>query len=118
MVSLTAAVDEAVALGPVAVDAHPEDLSPYDVRGLAGNVCDLCQDPSPALPRLTEQGVVRTDLAVRSPDAGVRRARGGSWNHNRWWCRSDVGKLIGVGAGSPLFGFRLCRSVGRSPGVD
>ncbi|MEQ1565893.1 MAG: SUMF1/EgtB/PvdO family nonheme iron enzyme [Myxococcota bacterium] len=97
-----------VAPGPVPVSAYPDDVSPYGVRGLGGNVRDWCANPyrrnGPASDRID----VDHDA---SEGTGLRCVRGGSWHSGDLFCRS-AGRL----AGDPtarwvIVGFRPVRSL-------
>ncbi|MEM6927090.1 MAG: SUMF1/EgtB/PvdO family nonheme iron enzyme, partial [Myxococcota bacterium] len=65
-------------IGPADVDSYPIDVSPFGVRGMAGNLMDWCLD--------TDGRVV--DNVVLVPEAGElgplvpRAARGGTWYGN------------------------------------
>ncbi|MCC6526407.1 MAG: SUMF1/EgtB/PvdO family nonheme iron enzyme [Polyangiaceae bacterium] len=59
------------------IDAYPTDVSPYGVRGMAGNVHDWCSDEWREDGPDTPGGIVRVEAATRG-DADLRVARGGS----------------------------------------
>ena len=63
---------------PQVVDSYPVDVSPYGVRGMAGNVEDWCLDRFAPDPLLGDRVPVP---ALGDPDADdLRAVRGGSWN--------------------------------------
>lgn len=102
---------------PAPVEAYPDDLSPYGVRGCAGNCADWCADrwdPEPLAARPGAPGGAAPDpaLADSVPEARHQRAlRGGNWSTSR---------LLGAQVASRSFamahdrwnfvGFRLGRS--------
>jgi len=67
----------AMLFSPARVQDYPEDVSPYGVRGMAGNVGDWCADPALGEPDMAEGS---QQLA---PGADARRmmryGRGGAW---------------------------------------
>jgi serine/threonine-protein kinase len=74
----------------VAVDTHPEDVSPYGVRGLAGNVQDWVAD-------------------LPSPDR--RMAKGGNHGYGPSTCVTTVRLIQSSVYRSPAVGFRLAVSI-------
>jgi formylglycine-generating enzyme required for sulfatase activity len=94
--------------GPAPVHAHPEDESPYGVRGLGGNVRDWCGN---GYRRHGPEGE-RVVLESPGPDEALRCVRGGSWHSGALFCRA-AGRLVGgPHERRNVFGFRPCRSVG------
>ncbi len=88
---------------PKPVDSRPSDASPYDVRGMAGNVCDWTDTPL-------------TDYQLNTIHGRTMTYRGGAWYLPITASRSsDRGARVETGRYSNL-GFRLLRSVGRSDG--
>ena len=97
--------------GRVAVHAFPTDTSPYGIRGLAGNVRDLCANT------WLRDGDT-PDGAVVDPEAApapwpYRVVRGGSWMSTEPWCRSAARFANRPTARSTSFGFRLVTRDGR-----
>ena len=74
--------------GPAPVDAHPEDESPYGIRGLGGNVRDWCADVH----------------------GSFRVARGGAFDDHPDACRAASRHLLLARDGDPRVGLRLVRS--------
>ena len=70
----------------VPVHTFPCDTSPYGIRGLAGNVRDLCANPylraglPPDLQSVPE--------LHRTPEQEYCMVKGGSWGSVETWCRS------------------------------
>jgi formylglycine-generating enzyme required for sulfatase activity/tRNA A-37 threonylcarbamoyl transferase component Bud32 len=91
--------------GPVAVDAHPQDVSVYGARGMTGNVAQWTLDPRPG-----GSAVQGGRIDLRFEEAAMRRCRGGSWSHNSWFCRVDVRKMVLAKLGADSIGFRILRS--------
>jgi len=75
--------------GPAPVDAHPEDESPYGVRGLGGNVRDWCAD---------QHGRYRV-------------ARGGCFSDHADACRAATRHLLDQDTAHPGVGLRLVRGL-------
>jgi len=105
------------ASGPSIMGAFPADISPYGVRGMAGNVMDWCADIFQADhrpdPRRRVQVSPPTRAAIDCEDHRV--LRGGTWCYN-----SEYARLTARGRGRPHFkatfnGFRLVRSLEDSP---
>ena len=95
---------------PVSVQAYPRDVSPYGVRGMAGNVRDWCLDGGGDKGAPTPGG--RVNVAVPGPDEpDVRNYRGGDWfglaHHARLAYRAWNRPV----ARNYSTGFRLFRSV-------
>jgi serine/threonine protein kinase/formylglycine-generating enzyme required for sulfatase activity len=92
------------AFGPVEVDTFPADVSPYGVRGLAGNVSDWVADPRPG-----GAEVVGGQVSVAPVHPAMeRRFRGGNWNSGAFFCRSDI-RRFSAGP-SDHVGLRISRS--------
>lgn len=97
------------------VDLYADDVSPYGVRGLAGNVRDWCRDRYLARgPRISSKQRIGLDRATTpaSTDPVRRAVRGGSWLSRAEDCMItarngylDDERLIDVG-------FRLVRPFG------
>ncbi|MCA9541063.1 MAG: SUMF1/EgtB/PvdO family nonheme iron enzyme [Myxococcales bacterium] len=97
--------------GVVAIGEPPEDISPYGVRGLAGNVRDLCANgyrfEGPPADR------VRLDDGESGP---WRMLRGGAWSTSAAHCRS-AGRLVARPSDRfNTMGFRLVFSAADTPG--
>lgn len=75
--------------GPAPVDAHPEDVSPYGIRGLTGNVRDWCS---------TTVGRYRV-------------ARGGAFIDHADACRAASRHLLAEDVADPAVGLRLVRDL-------
>jgi formylglycine-generating enzyme required for sulfatase activity len=88
---------------PVPVGDCPADESPYGVRGLAGNVSDICGD------HYTREGspVVDGRWQVQPTPTGLHPLRGAAWNAHP--SRTHIGVRGGISANgrSSLCGFRL-----------
>ncbi|MCA9541669.1 MAG: SUMF1/EgtB/PvdO family nonheme iron enzyme, partial [Myxococcales bacterium] len=96
--------------GVVAVGAFPLDVSPYGVRGQAGNVRDLCLDAYRRDgPRLDAGRLVPVDEAIA--DEGFCVVKGGAYSS------APEQTLAGARYGfpphhaAPPLGFRLCHSL-------
>ena len=92
---------------PASVHDHGCDRSPVGVRGLAGNVCEICQD-------VFRPGGPPVDGGRWEPveaPAGARSVRGGHWNAAP--DKSRICRRGGVSEGnrSALTGFRLACSL-------
>ena len=97
---------------PVEVDTFPLDVSPYGVRGMAGNVRDWCSD-------------VFSERSSGGDDTGLRRAnteldaraeprrvlRGGEWSGSRRAARAATRASSRADYRDPKSGFRLVRSI-------
>jgi formylglycine-generating enzyme required for sulfatase activity/tRNA A-37 threonylcarbamoyl transferase component Bud32 len=91
------------------VDGHPADLSPYGVRGLAGNSRDWCINVWRHEGPRTEEGRVRLDAA--SPDdPDFRVIKGGAWGSTMVLARSAARFGYRPASRSLWVGFRLARS--------
>ena len=95
------------------VHQFPLDCSPYGVRGLGGNVRDLCANG------YRRDGDVadgeRLIPRPAAPDEPYRMVRGGAWTSVEAWCRA-AGRLTSTNEGFTTQGFRLiCRTPVRPP---
>lgn len=96
---------------PATVDAYPEDISPYGVRGMAGGVSDWCAD------RFTAVGRFLPDRRVPAPAdddedlSSLRVVRGGSWSFTPRFARSANRREVDPKVVSENIGFRLARSL-------
>ena len=95
---------------PVVVDSYPVDVSPYGVRGMAGNVGDWCLESYP------EGTPVKPDgrAEVQPQDASIkgnRGTRGGNWTNGAFWCRADIRKMLHSRTRRFDVGIRLARSL-------
>ena len=88
------------------IDSCPEDTSPYGVRGLAGNVRDLCGDLS--LDPLLQRGQVMIPGLEERPRAVT--AKGGSWLDVAPSVRAASRARTQAHHVSAECGFRLARS--------
>ncbi|MCB9696370.1 MAG: SUMF1/EgtB/PvdO family nonheme iron enzyme [Alphaproteobacteria bacterium] len=93
--------------GPVPIDSYPVDCSPYDVRGLGGNVRDWCLERDVHLPL----GRDRVNLPDDPPDPADRIFRGGAWGSVERSCRSAYRFAVRSSMRMGEVGFRLARSV-------
>ncbi len=68
---------------PASVHAHPVDVSPFGVRGTAGNVCDWTLDVfTEEGPELTDGGLFERPAAPVPDDGQLSRCvKGGSWSN-------------------------------------
>ena len=96
--------------GRVSVDAYPLDVSPYGVRGMAGNVRDLCVNVWRPEGPLVEGNVLRIDPADED-DPELRAARGGAWMSAGSMCRAAGRFATQPGLPFGGVGFRLARSL-------
>jgi serine/threonine-protein kinase len=104
-----AAHSEAGRVGRVDVDAYPLDVSPYGVRGLAGNVRDWCANDYQRTGLPADVQVVPTRLGAQDP--AFRMLRGGSY-----FSTTDLCRVGGRFAAAPSLrnngaGFRMVRSL-------
>ena len=87
---------------------HQTDRSPYGLRGMAGNVRDLCADVftdgGPAL----NGGRVNLDPLAPTHDS-LTVLRGGAWGSDPRDCRSANRSFVLPGDRQPAVGFRLFR---------
>ena len=85
----------------VPISSNPEDISPYGVRGLAGNLRDWCSND------YERSGPTTID---HSPGTGpFRMARGGSWSSSGPFCRAAARVVGRPDARTLNYGFRLAR---------
>ncbi|MEQ1504255.1 MAG: SUMF1/EgtB/PvdO family nonheme iron enzyme, partial [Myxococcota bacterium] len=92
----------------VPVSDHPTDVSPYGVRGMAGNVSDWVLDGIPALP---DQET--SDIAlVRVSDAPQRLVTGGSCGAGPRTCEVTQRSRISATSRGMKIGFRTARAIG------
>lgn len=97
--------------GPVPIDAIGDDVSPYGVCGMAGNVLDWLLDPHPEGYAPIEGGIA---VPPREGPAGRRRrVRGGSWVHRVSQCRVDAPRSAFAQGRVDYLGFRLLRPITR-----
>lgn len=88
------------------VDAYPSDVSPYGVRGMGGNVRDLCLN-------VWSKAAAPRHLTVYNPatdDAGLRSTRGGSFFSQAHFCRPATRFAMPPDQGFASVGFRPCFS--------
>jgi eukaryotic-like serine/threonine-protein kinase len=90
---------------PADIDVHPGDVSPYGVRGLAGNVMDRCADA------FTQGGApVQGGRPVWGPAGDApRTARGGAWPFSTMMARACVRAPMLSSQRRETLGFRLAR---------
>ena len=98
---------------PADVTAYPADVSPYGVRGLAGNVVDRCGDPWSDTGPVTLDG--RVVVPPRSIPAGgveaYHTAKGGSWFNYPRYARAAWRTRMAWWDRTISVGFRLARSL-------
>jgi formylglycine-generating enzyme required for sulfatase activity len=97
---------------PGANRAHPYDVSPFGVRGLAGNVRDWCADVSLASSR-SRSGEHSIDGRTPSSASGRRIVRGGSYRLPLDAARTTARASLPAGQGFVDVGVRLVRTLGR-----
>jgi len=95
-----------------AFDTYPEDISPYGIRGMGGNLRGWCGDnPLPnRAPRLDNQIAVVQPL----PDLDASRevvTRGGSWYSLPDSARAATRQWCSPAIRSVFIGFRLCTPI-------
>lgn len=95
---------------PLGVHSYPEDVSPYGVRGLVGNVREWCANEwtwdGPA------QSGERLNVESHEPDVLVRRSvRGGCWAAAPDQCRAAGRFAMPPGDRLLTVGFRLVRTL-------
>lgn len=102
-----AAATMEVAHEPVVVDAFPNDISPYGVRGCAGNVAEWCADEWVADPAAASRFV------AHSPEATPTRrvVRGGSFRDPAKDACVGSRRALGQEQSDEAIGFRLVRSI-------
>ena len=92
--------------GPSSIGDYPEDVSVYGVRGMAGNVSDMCADRfHPSGPEIRDG-----HWSPQARDTGMFTVRGGNWNApptRARLCWRGGSEYINR---SPLTGFRLALS--------
>ena len=92
--------------GRCTVDSYPSDVSPYGVRGMGGNVRDLCLN-------IWSKAPAPRHLTVYPPDAGddgLRSTRGGSFFSQAHFCRAATRFAMPPDQGFASVGFRPCFS--------
>jgi formylglycine-generating enzyme required for sulfatase activity len=94
---------------PSGVDTYPLDRSVYGVRGMAGNVRDMCAEAwTKSGPELGDGG----PPPPQAPGPGQRMvARGGRWSGHARAARICSRSGVPVTARLPNLGFRLARSL-------
>ena len=96
--------------GPLPVGELTEDVSPYGVRGLAGNVRDWCMSRWRVAGAVDEAGRA---LPPEEVEAGALYVvRGGSWNSRPAYCRLAARWADPPGARYRNIGFRMARGLG------
>ncbi len=105
--------------GAVAVDAFPDDVSPYGVRGLGGNVRDWCLEVAQVGPRL--DAADRLVLPDAPSDPALRQARvarGGAYGDVARDCRAATRHVCAPERRFDDVGVRLVWSYDVSPAAD
>ena len=92
---------------PARIDEHPDDRSPYGVRGMAGNVMDRCLDAFVQGGALIEGGRPVWRPAGDAP----RVARGGAWSFSSNMARVCMRAPMLPGQRRETLGFRLVRAL-------
>ncbi|MCB9792079.1 MAG: SUMF1/EgtB/PvdO family nonheme iron enzyme [Alphaproteobacteria bacterium] len=95
---------------PGSITDHPEDVSPYGVRGLAGNARDWCLDAFQEEPP-ADRARVEVGSTALGLDEQPRVLRGGAW-----FVTADSARAAFRASAQPRFrldlvGFRLARSL-------
>jgi serine/threonine-protein kinase len=100
---------------PSPVDGYPDDVSPYGVRGLAGNVRDICLDVfRKDGPAMDGERVEVADLPEPAEDLGESYVgRGGFWYGQHSSARTAFRIECYPSARFDYQGFRLVRSLSR-----
>lgn len=94
---------------PQVVNSYPTDVSPYGVRGLAGNALDMCLDRwRPEGPPISN-GHYKVNFST-SNESVVRVAKGSSWNRGSHLARAYHRFLVTPNLRADFLGFRLARS--------
>ncbi|MFT4625446.1 MAG: sulfatase activating formylglycine-generating enzyme, partial [Myxococcota bacterium] len=99
---------------PRPVDSFPIDVSPYGVRGMAGNVRDWCHDPMDSDAPLAPPPSHAAQAAAlpASPDPAMDRMnRGGVWSLEARYSRAAIRYRFAPGIRLRSLGFRLARRV-------
>ncbi len=95
---------------PASVHDFPLDISPYGVRGMAGNMTDLCLNLFDEIP--DGGGRVRVEEAMLDPDRrGEMACRGGAWLNLENHCRGSRRFHTIHTMRQSIIGFRLARSI-------
>lgn len=97
--------------GPARVQDFPDDLSPYGVRGLAGNVRDWCADPFVADPPPFPRGRAPRPPSAALPAGTWVACRGGYWNGSERSARSTSRYQQLVELRNETVGMRFVRDV-------
>ena len=95
---------------PAVVDSYPVDVSPYGVRGMAGNVSDWCGDAW----RSTRPDTVADRAvppALQPEDPSPRTPRGGNWLSPPSAAHVAGRQRAELDATSVVVGFRWCRTL-------
>jgi serine/threonine protein kinase/formylglycine-generating enzyme required for sulfatase activity len=94
------------------VDSFPVDVSPYGVRGLAGNVEDWCADAYRKSGPDVQDQRVHVPIVEAAPDPEVPRAkRGGYWSGAPRAARAALRASHDARRRDSVLGFRLVRSL-------
>lgn len=93
------------------VESFPGDVSPYGVRGMAGNVRDWCADPFEREGVSIQKGRHQADLRLFRVETPVRCVRGGTWRESSRFARCAARGRELASTCSPSLSFRLCRSI-------
>jgi serine/threonine-protein kinase len=95
---------------PQVVNSYPTDVSPYGVRGLAGNALDMCLDHwRPEGPPI-DDGHYKVNFTT-SNESVVRVAKGSSWNRGAHLARAYHRFLVTPNLRADFLSFRLARSL-------
>lgn len=97
---------------PMSVLDHPQDVSPYGVRGLAGNISDWCMDQYDASgPSIDDTGRWHPTVDPDADTTTLRTVRGGCWAFNVVACATTYRLALRPSHRRSSTGFRLVRSV-------
>jgi serine/threonine-protein kinase len=96
--------------GVMSVHSYPTDVSPYGVRGMAGNVRDWCVERWRLDGSRVEGDVAQIDIATAADDA-YRPMRGGAWISAGDLARLSVRYSEPPTKRHGVLGFRLARPI-------
>ena len=95
--------------GPVPIDAYPDDVSVFGVRGLAGSMRDWCLN---GYARRGPEPGARLATVTPAPDHPYRMVRGGLWSGTERLCRAASRVAAHPDTQMTGIGLRLARSYG------
>jgi len=96
---------------PQVVDRYPIDVSPYGVRGMAGNMSDWCGNPAErGAPVDNTRAAAWADEISQVAPSTEMAVRGGGWFSDTRLARVASRVTNQADARTPVLGFRLARS--------